>query len=51
MREILAVVGVERYRVSVKGLAEVLGRNRVTVRSWISGVLRNEPGREASRSR
>jgi putative transposase len=35
-RELLAVVGVERYRVSVKGIAEVLGKNRVTVSSWIS---------------
>ena len=35
-RELLAVVGVERYGVPVKALAEVLGRNRVTVSSWIS---------------
>ena len=36
MRELLAVVGVERYGVSVTALAEVLGRHRVTVSSWIS---------------
>jgi len=34
MRELLTVVGVERYRVSVKELAEVFGRSRVTVSSW-----------------
>jgi len=36
LRELLAVVGVERYGVSVKALAEVLGRSRVTVSSWVS---------------
>ncbi len=36
MRELLAVVGVERYGVSVKALAEVLGRSRVTASSWVS---------------
>lgn len=36
LRELLAVVGVERYGVAVKALAEVLGRSRVTVSSWIS---------------
>jgi len=36
MRELLAVVGVERYGVSVKALAEVLGRSRVTVSAWVS---------------
>ncbi len=36
MRELLAVVGVERYGVSVNALAEVLGRSRVTVSTWVS---------------
>jgi hypothetical protein len=36
LRELLAVVGVERYGISVKALAEVLGRSRVTVSSWVS---------------
>jgi transposase len=36
MRELLAVVWVERNGVSVKALAEVPGRSRVTVSSWVS---------------
>ena len=35
IRESLAVVGVERYGVSVKAYAEVLERSRVTVSSWV----------------
>jgi hypothetical protein len=35
-RELLAVVGVERFGVSVKALGEVLGKHRVTVSSWVS---------------
>ena len=36
MRELLAVVGVERYGVSVKALVEVFRRSRVTVSTWFS---------------
>ncbi len=36
LREIMAVVGVERYGVGVKALAEALGKSRVTVSSWVS---------------
>jgi len=36
--------GGERYGVSVKGLAEVLGRHRVTVSSWISRGSAKRPG-------
>jgi hypothetical protein len=35
-RELIAVLGVERYGVSVKALAELLGRPRVTVSTWVS---------------
>lgn len=35
-RELLAVVGVERYGVSVKALVEVFRRSRVTVSTWFS---------------
>ena len=35
-RELLAVVGVERYGLRVTALAEVVGRHRVTVSSWVS---------------
>ena len=34
-RELLAVLGVERYGVPVKELAELLGKKRVTVSSWV----------------
>jgi hypothetical protein len=46
-RELLAVVGVERYGVQVKVLAEVLGKSRVTVSSW---VRRGAARRAASES-
>lgn len=36
LREIVAVVGVERYGVGVKALAEEFGKSRVTVSSWVS---------------
>ena len=36
LREILAVVGVERYGVQVKALAEAVGKSRVTVSSWVA---------------
>lgn len=35
-RELIAVLGVERYGVSVKALADLLGRRRVTVSTWVS---------------
>jgi len=35
-RELIAVLGVERYGVSVKALADLLGRPRVTVSTWVS---------------
>ena len=35
-RELLAVVGVERYGVAVKSLADVFGKSRTTVSSWVS---------------
>ena len=35
-RELLAVVGVERYGVEVKALAALLGKSRVTVSAWVS---------------
>lgn len=35
-RELIAVVGAERYGVPVKRLAELLGRSRNTVSSWVS---------------
>ena len=35
-RELIAVLAVERYGISVKALAELLGRHRVTVSSWVS---------------
>jgi hypothetical protein len=34
-RELLSVLGVERYGVTVKGLAEVTGRSRATVSTWV----------------
>jgi hypothetical protein len=36
LREIMAVVGIERYGVGVKALAEALGKSRVTVSTWVS---------------
>ena len=36
LRELLAVVGVERYGISVKALAEELGRSRATASSWVN---------------
>ena len=47
MRELLAVVGVERYGVSVKALAEVLGRSRVTVSTWVSRGAARRVGEKA----
>jgi len=35
-RELIAVIGAERYGVPVKRLAELLGRSRNTVSSWVS---------------
>ena len=35
-RELLAVVGVERYGVAVKALAALLGKSRATVSAWVS---------------
>ncbi len=35
LRELLAVLGVERYGVSVKGLADEIGKSRVTVSAWV----------------
>ena len=46
LRELLAVVGVERYGVSVKALAEEIGRSRTTVSSWVSrGAARRAEGK------
>ena len=40
-RELLAVVGVERYGVAVKALAALLGKSRATVSAWVSrGALK-----------
>jgi hypothetical protein len=36
IRELLAVLGVERFGVSVKALAEELGRSRVTLSTWVN---------------
>jgi REP element-mobilizing transposase RayT len=36
VRDLVAVLGVERYGVSVKGLSEVTGRQRVTVSKWVA---------------
>ena len=39
-REQLVLVGVERYRLQVKDLAEVLHRSRETVSMWLSRATR-----------
>ena len=40
VRERIVLVGVERYRLPVKNLAEVLGRSRETVSRWLSRATR-----------
>jgi len=39
-RDRLVLVGVERYRLMVKELAEVIGRDRDTVSTWLSRAVR-----------
>ena len=50
-RELLAALGVERYGLRVKDLAEALGKHPVTVTGWVMrGVRqRNEDGQAAAR--